>query len=584
MRKNNFLERNTNLKKSNEKVREQKAITLIALVITIIVLLILASVSIAMLTGENGILTKASNAKEKHAISQAKEKVELAIQELMIEEQSKGNTLTKERLKGLEGRGNYEIGVESTESFPVEAVCDMYKFGIDENYRVTYIGKSNGTIVTYTAEPSGYTNQDSVTIKLKVKNAKGIKEIQCPDGTSKLQSNATETIIDYPVTKNGTYSFKIINSENEEEPKDIVIDKIDKLAPKDFTITAQATENGITITGSTEDADATEENAESGIDRYEYYVTDSSGTTTKYESNEITRLKSGTYSVYVIAYDRARNQKQSNTVASIKVVAVLKNITAEMIANKPSEYYGKTVTNYTSLNGQSDWKIFYSNGTNIFLITGDYIQNSKIDKTATGMSTDGTYRAWWENTPTMQTVTADTKTLFMATGYNLNSSKVSSKCASTLLNTNNWKRFLDDENGTEKAKASIGGATIEMWMKSWNNLYKNVDGELFCNNTNADGYYVGTTSSPKGDYIGVSVMSSKKGYQNKLYYPHTSVVLDGAFSCESYWLSSPDSANTYRIFSTKYDSLLSSNGVNNKVVVLRPVVALNSGITVDATD
>ena len=47
------------LKKLNEKVREQKAITLIALVITIIVLLILASVSIAMLTGENGIINKA---------------------------------------------------------------------------------------------------------------------------------------------------------------------------------------------------------------------------------------------------------------------------------------------------------------------------------------------------------------------------------------------------------------------------------------------------------------------------------------------------------------------------------------------
>ena len=38
----------------------QKGITLIALVITIIVLLILAGVSIAMLTGDNGILTKSS--------------------------------------------------------------------------------------------------------------------------------------------------------------------------------------------------------------------------------------------------------------------------------------------------------------------------------------------------------------------------------------------------------------------------------------------------------------------------------------------------------------------------------------------
>ena len=42
-------------------MRNQKGITLIALVITIIVLLILAGVSIAMLTGNNGILTQANN-------------------------------------------------------------------------------------------------------------------------------------------------------------------------------------------------------------------------------------------------------------------------------------------------------------------------------------------------------------------------------------------------------------------------------------------------------------------------------------------------------------------------------------------
>ena len=45
-------------------MKKEKGITLIALVITIIVLLILASVSIAMLTGDNGILTQAKKAKE----------------------------------------------------------------------------------------------------------------------------------------------------------------------------------------------------------------------------------------------------------------------------------------------------------------------------------------------------------------------------------------------------------------------------------------------------------------------------------------------------------------------------------------
>ena len=52
-----------NMKGEKDKNMRDKGITLIALVITIIVLLILAAVSIATLTGQNGILTRANDAK-----------------------------------------------------------------------------------------------------------------------------------------------------------------------------------------------------------------------------------------------------------------------------------------------------------------------------------------------------------------------------------------------------------------------------------------------------------------------------------------------------------------------------------------
>ena len=61
---------------SNMK-RDSKGITLIALVITIIVLLILAGVTIATLTGDNGILTRATESKEQTELADEKEKVEL---------------------------------------------------------------------------------------------------------------------------------------------------------------------------------------------------------------------------------------------------------------------------------------------------------------------------------------------------------------------------------------------------------------------------------------------------------------------------------------------------------------------------
>ena len=50
--------------KIKNKEKNNKGITLIALVITIIILLILAGISIATLTGENGVLNKANKAKE----------------------------------------------------------------------------------------------------------------------------------------------------------------------------------------------------------------------------------------------------------------------------------------------------------------------------------------------------------------------------------------------------------------------------------------------------------------------------------------------------------------------------------------
>ena len=71
--------------------KDVKGITLIALVIAIIVLLILAAVSIAMLTGENGLLQKATKAKEENKLAQAKEQINLMLQEYRIERDTGSN-------------------------------------------------------------------------------------------------------------------------------------------------------------------------------------------------------------------------------------------------------------------------------------------------------------------------------------------------------------------------------------------------------------------------------------------------------------------------------------------------------------
>lgn len=66
-------------------MKNNKGITLISLVVTIIVLLILAGVSIAMLAGDNSILSRASDASEKSALSTTKELIVVAVNEALAE-------------------------------------------------------------------------------------------------------------------------------------------------------------------------------------------------------------------------------------------------------------------------------------------------------------------------------------------------------------------------------------------------------------------------------------------------------------------------------------------------------------------
>ncbi len=82
--------------KENKKglKRNEEGITLIALVITIIVLLILAGVSIAMLTGENGILSQAQRAKTETENAAANEAARLDEYNQIMDNWINGGTTT----------------------------------------------------------------------------------------------------------------------------------------------------------------------------------------------------------------------------------------------------------------------------------------------------------------------------------------------------------------------------------------------------------------------------------------------------------------------------------------------------------
>ena len=106
------------MEKFRKKIfKSTKGITLIALVVTIIILLILAGVSIAMLTGNNGVLTQAKSAKENTRVGEVQEKVKLAAQAALTDNLGNGIEKKKfqEELNNMFTQGE-QVGLEYDET------------------------------------------------------------------------------------------------------------------------------------------------------------------------------------------------------------------------------------------------------------------------------------------------------------------------------------------------------------------------------------------------------------------------------------------------------------------------------------
>ena len=123
-------------KKSFEK---EKGITLIALVITIIVLLILAGVSIATLTGENGILTRANDAVIKNDNATVAEAIRLKLLEFTANKETNEETASG----GLEYLRNEGIIDGSGVVNIQELLNQTLKTGNGSNKKDVYIIEDN---------------------------------------------------------------------------------------------------------------------------------------------------------------------------------------------------------------------------------------------------------------------------------------------------------------------------------------------------------------------------------------------------------------------------------------------------------
>ena len=215
--------------------KEKKGITLIALVITIIVLLILAGVSIAMLTGQNGILTQAQNAKTTTANKSAEEKVKLAV--MAARAQSEDASLDLEKLT-TEVTTNYGGQVDGG-AFPATVTIDGKSFTVDSDGNVELSGSkpqiTNAKIATDATGSTEATNDTAegttlyITFGATLENGTITKVI---DNDGNKEMTASNGIYSKAVTQNGTYTFTITGTGENGEVTTTATVQVKKYASK----------------------------------------------------------------------------------------------------------------------------------------------------------------------------------------------------------------------------------------------------------------------------------------------------------------------------------------------------------------
>lgn len=159
MKKTNKL--NYNIRNSN------RGITLIALVLTILILMILSAVTINLIIGENGIIVKAKQAKEREKIAQITEKLEL----------SKASTILNE-----EGNISFQNYIEQIQKDKIVNKDDIQETGIDNSIKIIVENK-----YVYLIEEIGGNGNIKITYLGKTEEL----DIQKPNVEIALKSTVT---------------------------------------------------------------------------------------------------------------------------------------------------------------------------------------------------------------------------------------------------------------------------------------------------------------------------------------------------------------------------------------------------------
>ena len=179
-------------------MKNQKGITLISLVITIVILIILAGVAINMTLGENGIFTKAQEAKKVQAIASAKEQIGLEILEAQIEAMGNNEELEQSQVEAIVSK----YGALQADGDTIILNDTEYEVSLREIYNE--MAEEEGDETTELAQLKALLAQTTVTEDKILKDYKAYKDGQLITGTMENYAGQTQ---DATATSDDTYTY-----------------------------------------------------------------------------------------------------------------------------------------------------------------------------------------------------------------------------------------------------------------------------------------------------------------------------------------------------------------------------------------
>lgn len=221
-------------------------------------------------------------------------------------------------------------------------------------------------------------------------------------------------------------------------------------------------------------------------------------------------------------------------------------------------------------NPGNDWKIFYRDTNNIYLIAADFIKTERLKNVP--MAISDIYQAFWDTVPGDIPILPSVKNWFKYSGPedDIDNNNI----CKFLLNYENWNDFLTKPLKEFGGGVAVGAPTLEMWIESWNAKYP--ADALSCI-ASADGYRINGSEYNKD-------LSSFEGYNDTLYFPHQSkekpdgtieypdVDVDENQYAFGYWLASPSAMGNFHLMRVDCDGYIYSGSYRDDEFGLRPVV------------